>query len=278
MKKFLLLVTAVLGFQVCAADAGAEMGKEREVAFTARYIEMADLADGSPLVAAIRGYVGCATDDAKWGATRGIMAKQIEDGFVRRALLFVGDRLVGSCRVGRMPLGVQPWPCEDGSVDQVRLGTIVKFYNWLLSLHGIKPDHLGPVFRTGIEKMPILLVNNAVHAGNVSGVTDGLDFITVQEAVARLMKTSPAVLSPDSNITPAGRPTLIISISKTAPATVDGSPSRVFRMPYYHAEDKDYADVKGMLYTTVTSLLGLPIPELPADIADPLTAYVAALV
>ena len=107
MNKLILLIAAFIGFQVCASDAGDKKEKEREIAFTARFIEAADLEDASPLVDAVKAYVG-ADDAAKWVGAKATMTSQIAAGVVRRVLFFVDGNLHGSCRAGRMPIAVMP--------------------------------------------------------------------------------------------------------------------------------------------------------------------------
>jgi hypothetical protein len=273
MKRFLLII-AVLCFQVCAADAGGEM-KEKERESAVGFVAV----DGKKY--SLRAATIEDIDDARLGigeATRPDRKDRVAKGYFG---VFVieneAGEYAGKLFTGRMPIGVQPWPCEKGSVDEIRLGIIIKFYDWLLSIHTIDPNHT-PAVRNTKPDIPIMLINNEVHAATAVLPTNApFNTVAIQDALAILTAKLGFCVPPDADITPAGRPTLIISIGKTAPTTVDGSPSRVFRMPYYHAEDKDYADVKGMLHATVTSLLGLPIPKLPADIAGPLAAYVAAL-
>ena len=112
MNKLILLIAAFIGFQVCAADAssssaGEKKEKEREVTFTARLITAADLEDTSPIVGAIKAYVG-ADDAAKWISAKVMIMGQIAAGVVRRVLFFVDGKLYGSCRAGRMPIAVTP--------------------------------------------------------------------------------------------------------------------------------------------------------------------------
>ncbi len=110
MNKFLVLITALLGFQVCAADAmagGEKKEKEREVVLTARFIATADLEDSSPLVDVVKSYVG-ADDAAKWLAAKATMTGQIAASVVRRVLFFINGELYCSCRAGKMPIAVTP--------------------------------------------------------------------------------------------------------------------------------------------------------------------------
>lgn len=121
MNKILLLLFTVLGFQYFAADVmagGAEKKeKEREVVLTARFIEAADLEDSSPIIDAVKEYVG-ATDDAdKWAGAKATITGQIKDGVIRRVLFFVGERLVDSASAGRMPLAIFPAAEKDSSIS-----------------------------------------------------------------------------------------------------------------------------------------------------------------
>ena len=120
MNKLLVLIAAFIGFQVSAASAAVDgkavcegKEKEREATFTARFIAAADLEDASPIVGAIKAYVG-ADNAEKWAAAKATMTSQIAAGIVRRVLFFVDGELYSSCRAGRMPLAITPAKKKSG--------------------------------------------------------------------------------------------------------------------------------------------------------------------
>ncbi len=83
-------------------------GKSKITVLTARFIEVGDIADGSPILADVKKYVGATNNDVEWGKSKAIMTDQIAKNVLRRVLFFVDDKLIGSCRVGRIPIAVKP--------------------------------------------------------------------------------------------------------------------------------------------------------------------------
>ncbi|MCX7343102.1 MAG: hypothetical protein NT128_03040 [Proteobacteria bacterium] len=74
---------------------------------TARFIEVGDIADGSPILADVKKYVGVTNNDAEWAKSKTIITDQIARNVVRRVLFFINDKLIGSCGVGRIPIAVE---------------------------------------------------------------------------------------------------------------------------------------------------------------------------
>lgn len=267
MNKFLVLIIVLFGFQVCASSAG-EM-KEKERCFSVGFLGT----DGNKY--SLRAATIEDIDDARLGLGDVVKADRkdrIAKGYFG---VFVieneAGQYAGKLFTGRMPLGVQPWPCEKDSADEKRLGIILGFYDWLLSLHKIDSDHTN-VVRSSAPDLRVELVNNKVHAATAVLSTDApFNTVAIQDALAVLTGKLGFGVAPDADITPAGKPLLIISIGASAPPVLSkGSPSRVFAMPYYEGKE-------GMRFTTVTSMEGLPIPELPGGIAADLEGYLSSL-
>jgi hypothetical protein len=166
---------------------------------------------------------------------------------------------------GRMPIGVQPWPTTDTEATE-RLGLIVDFYDWLLGIKGIELAHTDVVRETAPD-VHVMLINNAVHAA--TAVIPGGQFNTtaIQDALASLAGKIEYRVAPDTNITEAGIPELIISTSLYKPVSDPNSFSKVYELPFYPGAE-------GKRYTIVTCMDGTAIPEeLPKILQDKLDAY-----
>lgn len=169
---------------------------------------------------------------------------------------------------GRRPLWVQPYQLDHNPKDD-RLEIIIKFYDWLLSLHGIEPAHFDAVRNENIpgKETPIVFINNKVHAATVVIPENGLScIVAIQNALAKLAQRINLQVAPDANITPAGTPTFIISTSKVKPTVTSGSSTRIFELPYYPG-------TSGFRYTIVTSMADINIPELPVDLTQRIDTY-----
>lgn len=118
MTKILMLLFTVLFFNSFAADAmaGEKKEKEHKVTLTARFVEAADLEDESPVVEALKGFVGATGNAVKWEADKATIRGQIKDGMIRRVLFFAGEKLVDSASAGRMPLAIFPAAEKDGEI------------------------------------------------------------------------------------------------------------------------------------------------------------------
>ena len=91
--------------------------KKKITVLTARFIEVGDIADGSSILADVKKYVGATNNDVEWTKSKAIMTDQIAKNVVRRVLFFVDDKLIGSCRVGRMPIAVKPVKSSSGGFE-----------------------------------------------------------------------------------------------------------------------------------------------------------------
>jgi hypothetical protein len=180
--------------------------------------------------------------------------------------------LVDELCTDRMPLWVQPYQLDHNPKDD-RLEIIIKFYDWLLNLHGIEPAHSDAVRNENIpgKETPIVLINNTVHAATVAIPENGLScIVAIQNALAKLAQRINLQVAPDADITPAGTPTFIISTSKVAPTVVTESNTRIFVLPYC-------SGASGFRYTIVTSMADINIPELPVELTQQIDTYTSRL-
>lgn len=277
MNKLLILFVALIGFQINASSSSSDERIEFLGTDDVKYFLRPATADD--------------IDRAEVGIGDGIKAdrkERVARGHFGVFIIETEDRkYAGKLLTGRMPLGVQPWPCVKDSPDYHRLSIISNFYEWLLlSMYGVHANH-SYVARSTSPDMPVMLINNEMHAATIVAPVAPFNTVAVQDALVVLDEKLNYSVPADTNITPAGRPLLVISISKTAPKLVDGSPSRVFRLPYYKADAEGYTDVKGMFYTTVTSIARVPnisgkdgmdgrlvpVPELSPNLVIRLAAY-----
>ncbi len=204
-------------------------------------------------------------------ANRPDRKSRVENGFFGVFIIEATDgSLVRSLFTGRMPIAVQPWPCDEASPDHKRLSIIVNFYDWLLGLQGVLPAHANVVRNTALD-VPVMLINNDIHAATVViPAVEPFNTVAVQDAVARLSTRLGYRVAPDADITPAGIPSFIISATTHQPVLPEGTNSKIFQLPYYPSVD-------GMRSTTVTRMDGGAIPALPEAITALLAAYSATL-
>jgi hypothetical protein len=259
MKKFLMLIAAVLGLQVFAATAAADREPFTGTDGTTYYLRAATIQDIDNLAL---GLSEPTKIDRRLRVTNGhfgVFIVENEDA------TYV-DRLF----TGRMPLGFQPANCTAGSEDEMRKNIIQSLYVWLLNIYSIEPK-ISLATRSTVPDMLVELINNDVHAATAI-ISENAPFntVAVQDALARFSHRLNFKVAPDSTITPEGNPLLIISISENAPVLPAGSQSKIFSMPYY-------AGTKGMRRTVVTSIDGSIIPELPVEITNMLDAYKTSL-
>lgn len=270
MKKFIVLAVAIFGLQLFAADPvtaaaidGADTATVARVPFTGTdgatyFLRAANLAD---------------IDDPRvglGGAVKPDRRERVNNGYFGVFIIEneAGD-FVNKVFTGRMPLGVQPWPCDDDPIAKERLGIVIEFYEWLLSLHSITPHHVN-VVRGNDTNTHVELVNNAIHAATVVISREApFNTIAVQDAVAELAQKLGYKVAPDADVTPAGMPSLIVSIRDADYGRPPVSRTRVFRdMPYY--KDRD-----GLHCVAVTSMNPrVVIPALPVPLAAKLGVYV----
>ena len=231
------MMAAVLVGQLFAMDKVSVLVKETSgleisasTPLTVRFINADDLREDSLFHQKYTEFLGIS-----WERAKEIITPQIDNNFVRRVIIFKGDKLVGSYGGGRMPLAMKPYFCDDEAISssehnalrgaieidnltkepldiiRERLDIIRDLYVGLGSSLAMPPKLVG-VVRESNPAMPITLVDNGLHAATIifSGPLS-IDPVAVQNAVA-LQLIMPAIkVSRDSNITEEGYPSFIIS-------------------------------------------------------------------
>jgi len=239
MKKYLLLATVLIA-QLFAADSAP---------LTARFINSNDLSDESPIHFAMKGFVGADTEE-KWISTKSTMEDQIAQNVMRRVLFFRGEELVASTRSGRMPLGMQPYFCENvessseahnalrgtieiGELTNERLDIIRDAYVSLLKEIAETPNYKG-VVRSTVPQMPIMLVTDTVHAATIMFNTNYQDLnpVEIQDQIAGAIIRDRIGVSPDTNITAEGYPVFLISQLAHGQNIIGSRSTYVIDLPY----------------------------------------------
>lgn len=256
MKRLLPVLLALSCFPLCAMQMGASSGDEFREPFAAN--------DGSiHFLRAARASEICEELN---------LSKTIVEDRQKRAekgqfgIFFIEDKegnREDTLFTGRMPLAVMPWNSGD-SQTQERLEIIVKFYEWIFSLHG-KTECKEPKVNDRTQ-VCTLFMNNSCHAATIVMKSAPYNTTEISEALARLTQ-SRRFMVPENADTLSGDAFVIISTGMEKPARDEQSPSGVFKMPYY-------AEEAGMRWVTVTSLENCIIPkELPEELQVQLQKY-----
>ncbi|MCE2715690.1 MAG: hypothetical protein ACK4V2_01140 [Pseudomonadota bacterium] len=280
MKKYLLLA-AVLVAQLFTAD----------LPLTARFINLDDLSNESSIHLTMKNFVGADTEE-KWISAKSTMERQIAQNTMRRVLFFRGEELVTSARSGRMPLGMQPYFCENvessseehnalrGTIEideltNERLDIIRDTYASLLTEIAETPNYKG-VVRSTVPQMPIMLVTDTVHAATImfSSNYSDLNPVEIQDQIAAAIIRDRVGVSSDANITAEGYPIFLISQLACGQNVVGSRSTYVIDLPYN-------AGREGITPTLIT-LLNAPaiegnLAERLALIRDRVDEYISKL-
>lgn len=167
-----------------------------------------------------------------------------------------------------------------------RFSIVEDFYDWLLELHGITPEHENVNFGSN----PGTLIHRDIHAATVyipltsdNPLAAQFNTTTMLDAFANLTQRNTHKITPDTSMTIDGTtitieaafPSLIISESRPATTKVEDRLSNVFRLPYYDASAADQGETQGMRYMTVTPVTGIAIPDFSEELSIRLAAYKA---
>jgi hypothetical protein len=247
MRKFCIAFLSLLSIHVMAANINVEcfIGADGKVYFL-RPASSDDI--DNPSLKVSEGI----KKDRKWRAQNnyfGVFVIEDENHLAIRTLM-----------TGRMPLAVQPWESNTTTEGDPRLEVIAQCYEWILDCHSLA--HTRNIVQRGNDDHKVLLVCNNNHAATaVVPEDEPFNTTAVVDALARLASRIGHKVAPDSTISLAGKPCVIISIGKKKPKLCNASQSQIYELPYYEGKE-------GMRYTTVTSMTDCQLlPELPKEIS-----------
>jgi hypothetical protein len=164
--------------------------------------------------------------------------------------------VLGRIAAGGMPLGFAPGnPTSDA--DKMRLKTILSFYAGLVKASGqeIKP--------TLVEN--VLHINPEILALTVAWMetpenTPGLfSTISAQEAIVGLVKTQGTKISQNGKVSPAGIPSICVSITTLEDLMPTDSTQVYPGLPYYDASGK-FGGLRNVVVTRMSDDVTLPKP------------------
>ncbi|MES2607886.1 MAG: hypothetical protein V4544_04060 [Pseudomonadota bacterium] len=192
----------------------------------------------------------------------------------------------GKMTAGRISLAVIGRSPETIIDRTDRFSIVGDFYDWLLKLHDITPEHENVNFGSN----PGTLIHRDIHAATVyipptsdNPLAAQFNTTAMLDAFVKLAQHNTYKVTPDASMAKDGSPitikaafpSFIISESRPSTTKTEDTLSNVFRLPYYDALATDQGDTQGMRYMTVTSMNDIAIPNLPEELSARLDIYKA---